>query len=123
VAVVLIKNQESSRTLQGAPEFGPNGTWPPVETEWLPLQLEVFDREVLPQEKPGLEELVARFIFDHNEMITNSDDKSRFENFCFKPSFPGISIKIEFVDSDVKFSIGHEEGASKYGAWNINLHL
>ena len=46
---MLGKNQESGESglsLPPAPEFGPDGTWPRVETEWLPLRRELFEKEI-----------------------------------------------------------------------------
>lgn len=40
----MIRSQEAGQ-LSSAPEFGQDGTWPPVTTEWLPLRWELFEAE------------------------------------------------------------------------------
>jgi hypothetical protein len=38
-----IRNQETGLVLKSAPEFGKDGAWPPVATEWTPLRWELFE--------------------------------------------------------------------------------
>jgi hypothetical protein len=40
---VVIRSQETGLHLPPAPEFGPNGTWPPEVTEWIPLSWQLFE--------------------------------------------------------------------------------
>ena len=40
---MLIRSQETGLHLPPAPEFGPNGTWPPEVTEWVPLNWQLFE--------------------------------------------------------------------------------
>jgi hypothetical protein len=55
---VLIRRCETGLSLQPAPEFGPDGAWPPVVTEWLPLSWALFwtDSGLDPlEDPPGLD--------------------------------------------------------------------
>lgn len=36
---------ETGRTLPSAPEFGGDGSWPPVRTPWLALRWQLFEAE------------------------------------------------------------------------------
>lgn len=38
----MFRDEETGLRLPPAPEFGPDGTWPPVETEWVPLRWQLF---------------------------------------------------------------------------------
>lgn len=76
---MLIKNQESGLTLPHAPEFGPDGTWPSAQTEWLPLRWQVFTRDA-----SDLAASVGWMFFVANPPLT-SDDTS-FREFCHDPA-------------------------------------
>jgi hypothetical protein len=39
---MVIRNEETGLTLPPAPEFGLDGAWPPVETEWVPIRWQLF---------------------------------------------------------------------------------
>ena len=43
LSLVLIRNQETGLSLHSAPEFGPDGAWPPLVTDWVPVRYELFD--------------------------------------------------------------------------------
>jgi hypothetical protein len=94
MVVVLIRDQKSGLTLPSAPEFGPNGLWPPAETEWLPLRWELFERKM-----PQLEALAAMYYFmvyrsNISEMDISED--AWLKDFCSKPSFPNSLIEVRF---------------------------
>ncbi len=38
----MFRDEETGLRLPPAPEFGLDGTWPPVETEWVPLRWQLF---------------------------------------------------------------------------------
>jgi hypothetical protein len=42
---VLIRNYGTGLTLPSAPEFGPDGAWPPLATDWVPLRWALFEAD------------------------------------------------------------------------------
>ena len=42
---MLIRSYDTSLALSPAPKFGLDGSWPPVETEWLPVRWELFEAQ------------------------------------------------------------------------------
>jgi hypothetical protein len=42
---VLIRSHDTGLTLPSAPEFGPDGAWPPLATDWVPLRWELFEAD------------------------------------------------------------------------------
>jgi hypothetical protein len=42
---VLLRNHETGLTLRQAPEFGPDGAWPPLASDWVPLRWELFEAD------------------------------------------------------------------------------
>lgn len=45
VRCVVIRSQNTGRTLPAAPEFGRDGTWPNVVAAWVPLQWQLFESD------------------------------------------------------------------------------
>jgi hypothetical protein len=43
VVTVLSRSEETGLSLGPAPGFGPDGTWPPEVTEWVPLHWQLFE--------------------------------------------------------------------------------
>lgn len=39
----MIRNKKTGLTFSSAPEFGTDGQWPPVETDWIPVRWEIFE--------------------------------------------------------------------------------
>jgi hypothetical protein len=101
---VLIRNQETGRVLPPAPEFGEDGRWPPLVTEWLPLRWELFEIETR-----SLDSYMAYVFFTlHRSRDPLLAEDNRPSSLIYEPSFPDCSVIAKIVrrhvDVDIRFS-------------------
>ena len=114
---VLIRSQETG-PLPPAPEFGENGTWPPVTTEWLPLRWELFRAEM-----SGRTSCIPFMILQMNRRnisdTPDADDPLFIEDalrsdFLYESVFSHSSAALEVTESDIK-------GEITSGGWSLHL--
>lgn len=102
VDTVLIRSRETGLALSAAPEFGSDGAWPPVATDWLPLRWELFDA-------PSLKWIHSGAIAAHAISLRFGTDKDRGEpllaenalsdEFLYDSIFADINeVRIVFSD-------------------------
>ena len=105
---MLIRNERTGLALLPAPEFGPDGTWPPVETEWLPLRWELFDTDVT---DPDLGTVVARAL------------SMKFKDYVNDPVQAEGALREDFLHEAIFAKIAHIEVFYHGGQVGIVLYL
>jgi hypothetical protein len=100
---VLIWNQETGLALPSAPEFGADGTWPPIATEWLPLRWELFETET-----HSVSSFIAYIFFVLNRPHdAQLDENSLSPDLIYEPNFPDYRVVAKFarkyMDVDIRF--------------------
>jgi hypothetical protein len=101
---VLILNQETGLVLPSAPEFGADGTWPPVATAWLPLRWELFETDT-----HNVNSLMAHLFFtlyrSRNPLLREDAESPRL---IYEPSFLSYSVVAKssnkYMDVDISYN-------------------
>jgi hypothetical protein len=117
VGNVFLRSQKTG-VLPPAPEFGQDGTWPPVTTEWLPLRWELFRAET-----SGRTTCIAFMILQmYRRSIADAldaDDPLLIEDalhtdFLYESIFSHSSATLEVTESEIKGEISSGGGSMHF---------
>lgn len=88
---VLFSNQETGLALPPAPEFGPDGSWPPAATDWVPLRWDLFDVACQIDRRAAVAHALSwRFGRDEHCDRPLCTENALNEDFLYRSTFAGL---------------------------------
>ena len=88
---MLFSNQETGLALPPAPEFGPDGSWPPAATDWLSLRWDLFDVDCKFDRRAAVAHALSwRFGRDERLGSPLCTENALSEDFLYQSTFAGL---------------------------------
>jgi hypothetical protein len=123
-----LRRQETVLTLPSAPEFDEDGAWPPITTEWVPLEWELFESDGCTPATWVARELVnAQLVLaaEHPEVVPKSlfTEDPLGDDYLYEPVFSqssaaaNITRRARFIEWALHIEIGNERALDRAGRW------
>jgi hypothetical protein len=95
---VMIRSHDTGLELSPAPEFAEDGSWPPVETDWVPVRWELFETQASDVNSHSVAARILALINSdsslHDYALLQTEDALSDDFLCAKARLADIALVI-----------------------------